>query len=345
MNDQLLKIFRKVESNILLLDTTKQVHNYAKFLEKLCTLKRKLKGDVKILLAMPKKCKEPVTFIVLCTIGEYTFTYVMLDLGTSINLMLSLVYKLLKLGDLEPNSMIIQLANRSIAYPLCILDDVLAQVNDLIFPTDFYMLDMEDEETISKDQYLYVHVGTLTIEFGGNIVQFNIFEAMKHPTKNHSIFCLNVIKLLVDNYMYLHNEFPNSKFLDSKFPKFEFLNFANFTNFDYTYNGSNEYAICVEISIFIYANVVNVVDVTKVAAVQLPLVKTSTQTYETTTKAVEPTFLDVVKKKVIKLLTVGIVSPIQVVSKKFRMIVVKKYNNELAPTRVQSSWRVFIDDK
>ncbi|RDX89306.1 hypothetical protein CR513_28983, partial [Mucuna pruriens] len=33
-----------------------------------------------------------------------------------------------------------------------------------------------------------VHVGALSMEFGDNLVQFNIFEAMKHPTKDlHSL--------------------------------------------------------------------------------------------------------------------------------------------------------------
>ncbi|RDY09408.1 hypothetical protein CR513_06224, partial [Mucuna pruriens] len=31
-----------------------------------------------------------------------------------------------------------------------------------------------------------MHPRTLSMEFGDNMVQFSIFEAMKHPTKNHS---------------------------------------------------------------------------------------------------------------------------------------------------------------
>jgi len=60
----------------------------------------------------------------------------------------------------------------------------------------------------------------------------------------------------------------------------------------------------------------------------------------------------VVKKEVIKLLPAEIiylildnhlVSPVQVVPKKFGMTVVKNQNNELVPTRVQNNWRVCID--
>ena len=38
----------------------------------------------------------------------------------------------------------IQLADRFIAYPKGVVEDVLVQVNDLVFPADFYVLDMEN---------------------------------------------------------------------------------------------------------------------------------------------------------------------------------------------------------
>ncbi|RDX82621.1 Retrovirus-related Pol polyprotein from transposon 17.6, partial [Mucuna pruriens] len=65
-----------------------------------------------------------------------------------------------------------------------------------------------------------------------------------------------------------------------------------------------------------------------------------------------PTLLDVVKKKVTKLLAAGIiypisdsqwVSPMQVVPKKFGMTVMKNQQDELVPTRIQNSWRVCIN--
>ena len=64
-------------------------------------------------------------------------------------------------------------------------------------------------------------------------------------------------------------------------------------------------------------------------------------------RRLNPIILDVVKKKVTKLLQVGIiypisdsqwVSPVQVVPKKTGLTVVKNENDELIPTRVQNSW-------
>ncbi|RDX88702.1 hypothetical protein CR513_29664, partial [Mucuna pruriens] len=51
--------------------------------------------------ALPRKCSDPGIFSVPCTIGSYTFTNAMLDLGASINVMPASTYKSLNFGDLE----------------------------------------------------------------------------------------------------------------------------------------------------------------------------------------------------------------------------------------------------
>ncbi|RDX95556.1 hypothetical protein CR513_21900, partial [Mucuna pruriens] len=145
IDENLLKMFQRVEINILVLDAIKQISKYAKFLKELFMHKRKkMKGGIEmggVVLALIKN--EEVTtksqqalpkkiFSVPCTIGDCTFVDAMLDLGASINVMPSSIYNSLNFGDLEPTRMIIQLANK-------------IQVNELIFPTNFYVLDMEDK--------------------------------------------------------------------------------------------------------------------------------------------------------------------------------------------------------
>ncbi|RDY04566.1 hypothetical protein CR513_11709, partial [Mucuna pruriens] len=142
----------------------------------------------------------------------------MLDLGASINVMPASIYRSLNSDNLEPTRMTIQLANRSIVQPLRVLEDVLVQVNELIFPTDLYVLDMEDE-TSGKESTLIlgrpflmsartkidVHAGMLSMKFGDTLVQFNNFEAMKHPTEDHSLFGIDLIDELVEEYLQLDN--------------------------------------------------------------------------------------------------------------------------------------------
>ncbi|RDY10476.1 Retrovirus-related Pol polyprotein from transposon 17.6, partial [Mucuna pruriens] len=233
-DEELLRMmFRKVEINIPFLDAIKQIPKYAKFLKKLCVHKRKKMKGMSALTrnedfttgaqqALPKKCQDPIIFSVPCTIGDCTFVNAMLDLRASINVMPTSIYKSLNFGDLEPIRMIIQLANRSVVQPLGILKDVLVQVNELIFPADFYVLDMEDE-TLRKGSTLIlgrlflmtaktkidVHVETLSMEFDDTLVQFNIFEAMKHPTEDHSLFGIDLIDELIEECIQLGNSSEN----------------------------------------------------------------------------------------------------------------------------------------
>ncbi|RDX91678.1 hypothetical protein CR513_26296, partial [Mucuna pruriens] len=128
-DEELLRMFRKAEINTPLLDAIKQIPKYAKFLKELCVHKRKkMKGSVEIggivstltrnedftagaQQVLPKKCRDLEIFSVLCTIGDCIFVDAMLDLGASINVMPTSIYKSLNFGDLEPTAMTIQLAN------------------------------------------------------------------------------------------------------------------------------------------------------------------------------------------------------------------------------------------
>ncbi|KAL5544769.1 hypothetical protein UlMin_008553 [Ulmus minor] len=217
---KILETFRKVQVNIPLLDVIKQVPRYAKFLKELCTNKRKLKGNeivnfgenVSAVLQrkIPPKCKDPGSFTIPCTIGKVRFERAMLDLGASINVMPSSIFAFLNLGPLKETSVNIQLADRSNTYPKGVIEDALVQVNEMIFPADFYVIDMCEDANSKAAPLLLgrpfmktartkidVHNGTLTMEFDGESISFNIFEAMRYPSDIHSCFTIDVVDTLV----------------------------------------------------------------------------------------------------------------------------------------------------
>lgn len=213
---EILETFRKVEVNIPLLDAIKQVPRYGKFLKELCTNKRKLRNDEKVSVGenvsavlqrkLPPTCKDPGMFTIPCRIGNTRFDRAMLDLGASINVMPRSVYASLNLGSLKNTGVNIQLADRTNAYPEGVIEDVLVQVNELIFPADFYIVDMDDDTSPNPAHILLgrpflktartmidVHNGTLTMEFDGEKIQFNIYEAMRYPSDINSVFAADVI--------------------------------------------------------------------------------------------------------------------------------------------------------
>ncbi|XP_042401233.1 uncharacterized protein LOC121991287 [Zingiber officinale] len=211
---ELVKLFSKVEVNVPLLTMIKQIPKYAKFLKDLCVHKKKLKGNELIsmgknvsalLQPVPQKCEDPGVFTVPCVIGDCIFEDAMLDLGASINVMPKSVFQSLRIGPLQPTGVVIQLANRSQAHPAGVIEDVLVKVRELIFPADFYILDMEVDVLANRAPLILgrpflktartkidVHAGTLSMEIGDTVVRFSIFEAMKHPREDHSILSVDI---------------------------------------------------------------------------------------------------------------------------------------------------------
>ncbi|XP_020555064.1 uncharacterized protein LOC105178691 [Sesamum indicum] len=202
---EIFETFRKVEVNIPLLDAIKQIPRYAKFLKELCTSNGKLKGNERVSMGenvsailqrkLPPKCKDPGTFSIPCKIGMIGIKKAMCDLGASINVMPLTIFESLKVGPLKETGVVIQLADRPVVYPEGVLEDVLVQVNELVFPADFYVLDMREDNSPNSTSILLgrpflktartkidVHSGSLTMEFDGEIIRFNIYESMRYPT-------------------------------------------------------------------------------------------------------------------------------------------------------------------
>ncbi len=238
---EILETFRNVEINIPLLDAIKQIPRYAKFLKKLCTNKRKLIGNERVNVGenvsavlqqkMSAKCNDRGMFAIPCKIGHLRIKKAMCDLGASINVMSYSVYESLNAGFLTKTGVIIQLADRSVVHPEGILEDVLVKVNELIFPADFYVIKMEEDSTPGSSDLLLgrpflstastkidVRSGTLTIEFDGEIVKFNVYDAISHPSEILSVNRIDIIDSLVEeNFESIYRD-------NSELDEFEFVN-------------------------------------------------------------------------------------------------------------------------
>ncbi|XP_040943782.1 uncharacterized protein [Gossypium hirsutum] len=218
---EILETFRNVEINIPLLDAIKKIPRYAKFLKDLCTNKRKLTGNERVNVGknvsavlqrkMPAKCKDRGMFAIPCKIGHLGIKKAMCDLGASINVMPYSIYESLNAGFLTKTCVIIQLADRSVVHPEGVLEDVLVKVNELIFPADFYVIKKEEDSTPGSSDFLLgrpflstastkidVRSGTLTMEFDGEIVKFNVYDAISHPSEILSVNRIDIIDSLVE---------------------------------------------------------------------------------------------------------------------------------------------------
>ncbi|XP_042944980.1 uncharacterized protein LOC122278839, partial [Carya illinoinensis] len=194
-----LDIFKKIHINIPFADALEQMPNYVKFLKDIISKKRRLEEFETVKLSeecsailqkkLPQKLKDPGSFTLPCTIGNSFFDKVLCDLGASINLMPLSVCRKLGLEEMKPTTISLQLADRSIKYPRGIIEDVLVKVDKFIFPADFVVLDMEEDEEVplilgrpflaTGRALIDVQKGELTLRVNKEEVMFKIYQAMR----------------------------------------------------------------------------------------------------------------------------------------------------------------------
>jgi len=213
-----MELFTQLQVNIPFSEALDQMPVYAKFMKDLLTGRRKPRDDENIALSencsailqrkLPPKLKDPGAFTIPCTIGKVSVGNVLCDLGASINLMPLSMMKKLGCGEPKPTKMTLTLADRSISYPYGVLEDVLVKVNELLFPADFVILDMEEDEELplllgrpflaTGRALIDVEMGELMLRFQDEQVVFNIFEAMKHRSENPQCYRVDVVDHIVE---------------------------------------------------------------------------------------------------------------------------------------------------
>ena len=196
-----LDIFKKIEINIPFSEVINQMPIYAKFLKEILNKKRKIdeKGIVNLTATCSEviqqkllaKMKDPGSFTIPCSIGKYEFKKALSDSSASINLMPLLVVQRLSLGELTPTAITLQMADRSMAQPEGILEDVLVKVRKFIFLVDFVIMKMEEDTQVplllgrpfltTGAALIDVQKGELTLRVGNEAVHFNIKRSLEHP--------------------------------------------------------------------------------------------------------------------------------------------------------------------
>ncbi|GJU51933.1 homeodomain-like protein [Tanacetum coccineum] len=94
------------------------------------------------------KEKDPGSFILPCAIGTTTLSNALAELGESISIMPFSLFKRLGLGNTKPINMVIEMADRSMQSPMGIVKNVLVKINKFIFPVDFIILDIIEDNKV-----------------------------------------------------------------------------------------------------------------------------------------------------------------------------------------------------
>ncbi|GJU63659.1 reverse transcriptase domain-containing protein [Tanacetum coccineum] len=148
-----LEMFKKLHFNISLAEALILMPKYTKMMKDLLLNKEKLlevantplieNCSTVIMKKLPEKLGDPGRFLISCDFTKMPQCMALADLGASINLMPLGIYQKLKLPELVPTKMSLELANGSLAYPTGIAEDMLVKVGQFSFSADFVIVDYE----------------------------------------------------------------------------------------------------------------------------------------------------------------------------------------------------------
>ena len=152
---------------------------------------------------LAKKDKDPGNFSIPCLLGNHVIEKAFLDLGASVSLMPLAVCERLNLGELQPTKMSLQLADRSVKYPIGILEDVPVRIGQLFIPTDFVVMDIKEDNDIpillgrpflsTAGAIIDVKKGKLTFEVGDEKIEFILSKFLMAPVMGDSCYALDII--------------------------------------------------------------------------------------------------------------------------------------------------------
>ncbi|KAJ9545830.1 hypothetical protein OSB04_025537 [Centaurea solstitialis] len=156
VRDEAVRPKESATPHVPLVDLIAGVPSYARFLKELVDNKARmgaeeiafLNAECSSTISDTLKKGDPGSFTIPCYFGKGVSCRALADLGASINLMPLSFYQKLGLENLKSTRMTIQLADRSIKYPVGIAEDVTVWVDKFTFRADFVILDIKDEVKI-----------------------------------------------------------------------------------------------------------------------------------------------------------------------------------------------------
>ena len=138
---------------------------------------------------MPPKLKDPGSFSIPCVIGKYVIDKALCNLGASVSLMPLSIFEKLKLGDMRPTKMSLQLADRLVKFPVGMLENIHVRIGQFYILTDFIIMDIKEDSNIpiilgrpflaTAGAIIDVKKGKLTFEVGEEKVEFILPNSSK----------------------------------------------------------------------------------------------------------------------------------------------------------------------
>ncbi|XP_070002483.1 uncharacterized protein [Nicotiana sylvestris] len=211
-------MLKQIKVNIPLIDALKEMPSYAKMIKDLMFRKFNFQDLATMTLTqtysavvtrpVAEKLSNLGSFIIPCTIGNFSFAKALCDFGASINIMPLVIYKRSGIGRARPMSMLLQLADRTVKRPSRILDDVLIQVGKFVFPTTFMILYCRVYKEISiilgrlflatGRALIDCKTGYLKMRLNNEEITFKVQKSMRRPSECVSYSLINAVDVIME---------------------------------------------------------------------------------------------------------------------------------------------------
>ncbi|XP_058745880.1 uncharacterized protein LOC131618730 [Vicia villosa] len=187
-------------------EALEQMPTYVKFMKDIISKKRTIESDPIILtetcsailqgMKIPVKKKDRGSVTIPCTIGDWSFKKALIDLGASVSLMPLSIYKRLGIGKVQDTRMTLQFADQSVKRPYGVVEDVLVKIDKFVFPVDFVILEMPEDEEIpiilgrpfleTGRCLIDIEEGTKTLKVYDEELKIDIRNTMKSAQDRHA---------------------------------------------------------------------------------------------------------------------------------------------------------------
>nr|GEW33808.1 reverse transcriptase domain-containing protein [Tanacetum cinerariifolium] len=165
-----------------------------------------------LLKKLPEKLVDPGKFLIPCDFLGMNVCHALADLGASINLMSLSIWKKLSFPKLTPTRMTLELADRSIARPKGVAEDVFVKVGKFYFPIDFVVVDFEADPRVSLilgrsflrtgRALIDVYGEEITLRVNDEAVTFNLNQTTRYSSiyDDFSINQIDIIDVAREEY-------------------------------------------------------------------------------------------------------------------------------------------------
>lgn len=213
-----LDILKKLHINIPFLDAISEMPSYAKFLKDMLSNKRKIEENVTVSLTaecsailqntLPEKLGDPGSYSIPVKLGDIAIKNALCDLGASVSLMPLSICKQLNMGELKPTRISLQLADRTVKFPLGILEDVPLRVGKFFIPCDFVVMEMKEDAQVpiilgrpflaTARAIIDMKKGKITFEVGDEKMEYTLTNSMTSPSMGETVYRVDALDEVIE---------------------------------------------------------------------------------------------------------------------------------------------------